>query len=110
MPMGRGEISDCGFRIADFKVWHQAQISNSHSEILNPQFEDWWRRRESNSDPEANAEGLYMLSRFSFSPGQLMSPGRKFALCRVSEATRPRQELVRLCSRPFPRTEGMGQL
>ena len=26
----------------------------------------WWRRRESNPDPKANAEGLYMLSCFSF--------------------------------------------
>ncbi len=26
----------------------------------------WWRRRELNSDPEVNAERLYMLSRFSF--------------------------------------------
>jgi len=28
----------------------------------------WWRRRESNPDPKANAEGIYMLSRFSFRP------------------------------------------
>src|ERR1043165_9603779 len=26
----------------------------------------WWRRRELNSDPKVNAEGLYMLSCFSF--------------------------------------------
>jgi len=26
----------------------------------------WWRRRESNPDPKVNAEGLYMLSCFSF--------------------------------------------
>ena len=26
----------------------------------------WWRRRELNPDPKANAEGLYMLSCFSF--------------------------------------------
>jgi hypothetical protein len=26
----------------------------------------WWRRRESNPDPKANAEGLYMLICFSF--------------------------------------------
>jgi len=28
----------------------------------------WWRRRELNPDPKANAEGIYMLSRFSFRP------------------------------------------
>jgi hypothetical protein len=28
----------------------------------------WWRRRESNPDPKVNAEGLYMLSCFSFHP------------------------------------------
>jgi hypothetical protein len=28
----------------------------------------WWRRRELNPDPKANAEGLYMLIYFSFRP------------------------------------------
>ena len=29
----------------------------------------WWRRRELNPDPKANAEGLYMLICFSVPPG-----------------------------------------
>ncbi len=48
-----------------------------------------------------------MLSHFSFMAGK---PDKKFARCRVSEVTRPQQELVRLCSRPLPRTEEAGQL
>ena len=31
----------------------------------------WWRRRELNPDPSANAEGLYMLICFSFPSGLL---------------------------------------
>src|SRR5258708_4456870 len=54
----------------------------------------WWRRRELNPDPKANAEGLYMLICFSFRFG--LSTGTIFAHRRVSEAARPRCELVRL--------------
>jgi len=45
-----------------------------------------------NSDPKTNPEGIYMLSRFSFFPTE----SETFALYQVSEATRPRLELVRL--------------
>ncbi len=48
-----------------------------------------------------------MLSHFSFMSGK---PDKNSLACRVSEVTRPQQELVRLCSRPLPRTEGAGQL
>src|SRR5437868_2733954 len=41
----------------------KSAFRNPQSEILK-----WWRRRESNPDPKANAEGLYMLSCFSFCP------------------------------------------
>ena len=67
-------ISNFGFRIANWRRiadWRiqvpvpaldfKFAIRNSKSEIQN-----WWRRRELNSDPEANAEGIYMLSHFSF--------------------------------------------
>src|SRR5262245_44622872 len=37
------------------------QIGNRQSKIKMV----WWRRRELNSDPKTNAEGIYMLSRFS---------------------------------------------
>jgi len=44
-----------------------------HREVAEFQWsklKNWWRRRELNSDPKANAEGLYMLSHFSFLPGK----------------------------------------
>ncbi len=93
-------IADFGLRIADFKFSDlRIPISNPQFEIRNPKFKGWWRRRELNSDPRANAERLYMLSRFSFSVRQA---GQKFARCRVSEVTRPRRRASPTLSRPTP--------
>src|SRR5262249_29793772 len=68
----------------------------------------WWRRRELNPDPKVNAEGLYMLSCFSFCAR--LATRTTFAHLGLSESARRSNELVRLWSRPSPRTEKMGQL
>ncbi len=54
----------------------------------------WWRRRELNPDPKANAEGLYMLSRFSFLRN--LAALEIFARFQLSETTRRWNGLVRL--------------
>jgi len=68
----------------------------------------WWRRRELNPDPKVNAEGLYMLSCFSFRVS--LATRATFAHLELSESARRSNGLVRLWSRPSPRTEAMGQL
>src|ERR1700680_755656 len=88
--MGRSElrISNCEFRI-EFKP----QCCRCGFQIRNSTSRIWWRRRELNPDPKANAEGLYMLICFAF---RTACDRTTFAQCRVSEAARPRPELVRL--------------
>ena len=54
----------------------------------------WWRRRESNPDPKVNAEGIYMLSCFSFRVS--LAARATFALFQLSEAARRWKGLVRL--------------
>ena len=78
-PTLKFRISNCGFQV----LRSQIPISNPKSEIRNSK--GWWRRRELNSDPRANVERLYMLSRFSSRPANRTN----FARCRVSEVTRP---------------------
>src|SRR5438270_11783234 len=69
----------------------------------------WWRRRELNPDPKANAEGLYMLSCFSFRvvgthASVVLSPQFQsvpidyatFARFQLSDAARRWHGLVRL--------------
>ena len=68
----------------------------------------WWRRRELNPDPKVNVEGLYMLSCFSFCVN--LAARTIFAHLELSESARRSNGLVRLWSRPSPRTEAMGQL
>jgi hypothetical protein len=85
----------------------------------------WWRRRELNSDPKVNAEGLYMLSCFSFrvpgthasgvpilfsTRGGVRTQDATFAHLELSESARRSNGLVRLWSRPRSRTESAGQL
>jgi len=45
-------------------------ISGTSGSEDSRNFKNWWRRRELNSDPKTNAEGLYMLIRFSFLSGE----------------------------------------
>ena len=54
----------------------------------------WWRRRESNPDPKVNAEGIYMLSCFSFRVS--LAARAIFAHFQLSEAARRWNGLVRL--------------
>jgi len=68
----------------------------------------WWRRRELNPDPKANAEGIYMLSCFSFCSH--LAARAIFAQLQLSESARRWCGLVRLWSHPPPRTEALGQL
>ena len=64
MAILTSRISDRESRTADFNSrfldW------DFEFEIRTPKSEEWWRRRELNSDPRENAERLYMLSHFSF--------------------------------------------
>src|SRR5258708_31624115 len=92
MPIGRFEISDWEFEISDFNLRSRVLISNPQSAIRNQKMVEA-PRIELGS--KSQRRGIYMLSRFSCLSADNVAR-QKFAHCRVSEVTRPRQELVRL--------------
>ncbi len=55
-------------KLTDLDKHFARWIRNERSKLVFTAYCLWWRRRESNPDPKANAEGLYMLSYFSFRP------------------------------------------
>ncbi len=55
-------------KLTDLDKHFARWIRNERSKLVFTAYCLWWRRRESNPDPKANAEGLYMLSCFSFLP------------------------------------------
>src|SRR5687768_2412421 len=96
-------ISDCGFRIADFKTTRSLVadvdctdwVSNPNSEFRNPQSKDGGGAENRTRIQEPTPKESTCLVASLACPAILVA-GQKFAQCRVSEPTRPRQKLARL--------------